>query len=247
MKLQILSDLHIEFEKFELPETEVDLIILAGDTCAGKTGIAWAKSISRGVPIIYINGNHEYYREAWPKLIAFNKAQCTGTNVLFLENDDFTIGDTRFLGCTLWTDFNLYGNVPFAELMAGQYMNDFRLIRKSPEYSKFRPADALRIHRESIFWLKNCLKEPAAKTVVVTHHAPSPKSIPDELNNSPLNPGYASNLEDLILQYQPDLWIHGHLHTPANYSIGKTRIICNPRGYPNQYNNGFNPALVVEL
>ncbi len=80
MKLQILSYLHIEFGIFELPKTNADVIILAGDTCTGKIGIAWLKINPRGVPIIYIHGNHEYYREAWPKLVESNKAFCAGTN-----------------------------------------------------------------------------------------------------------------------------------------------------------------------
>ena len=247
MKLQILSDLHIEFAYFELPKTDAEIIILAGDTGVGQRGINWSKSMAASVPILYIHGNHEYYREAWPKLIETNRELCAGTNVHFLENNEFTLSDTRFLGCTLWTDLNLYGNIPFAELAAGQSMNDFKHIRKSPGYSRFRPADTLYIHRKSIFWLENELKKPAVKTVVITHHAPSMKSVPDEFKNNPVNPAYASNLDDLILKYQPDLWIHGHQHKPANYSIGKTQVICNPRGYPGQYSNGFNPALVVEV
>ena len=247
MKIQILSDLHIEFAWFDLPKTDADIIILAGDTGVGQRGINWAKSVAASVPVLYIHGNHEYYREAWPKLIETNREFCEGSNVHFLENNEFWFGDTRFLGCTLWTDFNLYGNVPFGELMAGQSMNDFKVIRKSPEYSKFRTSDALQIHLKSLHWLENELKKPASKTVVITHHAPSMKSIPDEFKNSPVNPAFASNLDDLILQYQPDLWIHGHQHKPANYFIGKTQVICNPRGYPDQYDNGFEPTMVVNV
>jgi len=247
MKLQILSDLHIEFEHFELPKTDADLIILAGDTGVGQRGINWVKSTAASVPTLYIHGNHEYYREAWPKLLETNRALCEGSNIRFLENDEFIVGDVRILGCTLWTDLNLYGNIPFAELTAGQYMNDFKLLRKSPEYSKFRPVDALQIHRRSIHWLENCLKKPAKKTVVITHHAPSSKSIPDQYKNDPVNPAFASNLDNFIMQYQPDLWIHGHMHRPTDYFIGKTRVICNPRGYPEQFGNGFDPALVVEV
>lgn len=247
MKLQIYSDLHIEFAPFEIPKTDADLIILAGDTGVGKRGIEWAKIIEASVPVVYIHGNHEYYREAWPKLTGTNRALCEGTNIHFLENDELIVGDVRILGCTLWTDFNLYGNIPFGELSAGQVMNDFKLIRRSPEYSKFRPSDAMQIHRKSIHWLENCLKKPAKKTVVITHHAPSVKSVPDEFKNNPVNPAYVSNLDELILRYQPDLWIHGHMHRPADYFIGKTRVICNPRGYPDQYDNGFNPGLVVEV
>jgi len=97
MKIQIYSDLHIEFAWFDLPRTDADLIILAGDTGVGKRGIEWAKLIEASVPILYIHGNHEYYREAWPKLIETNRALCEGTNIHFLENDELIFGDVRIL------------------------------------------------------------------------------------------------------------------------------------------------------
>jgi len=62
-----------------------------------------------------------------------------------------------------------------------------------------------------------------------------------------INPAFASDLENLILEFQPELWIHGHIHTACDYTIGKTRVICNPRGYPSELNTGFIPEKVVEI
>ncbi len=248
MKLLILSDIHLEFEAFEIPQTDADLIILAGDTGVGTKGLEWAASLATDKPIIYINGNHEYYRHAHPKLVNKMREMEFDTDVYFLEKNECVIGDIRFLGCTLWTDFNIMGNVPMGLLDAGSNMNDFKLIRNSSRgYSKFHPNDSLVLHRESLYWLEQCFKASTQKTVVVTHHAPSIKSIPDCYKGSSLNPAFASDLSDLILNYQPALWIHGHLHSPSDYYIGKTRIICNPRGYPNEDVMGFEPGFVMEV
>ncbi|OQX75744.1 MAG: hypothetical protein B6D64_11125 [Bacteroidetes bacterium 4484_276] len=246
MKLQILSDIHLEFQHFEIPQTDADVIILAGDTGIGTKGLEWAGTYTSAKPVIYINGNHEYYRFAHPKLVNKMRDMAPALNIQFLEKEEFVIGDVRFLGCTLWTDFNLLGNIPLSLLDAGSGMNDFKLIRNSARgYSKFHPNDSLVIHRESVYWLEKCLQETSQKTVVVTHHAPSIKSIPEQYLGSNLNPAFASDLSELILTYQPNLWIHGHIHTPSDYYIGKTRVICNPRGYPNENISGFVPDLVV--
>ena len=248
MKLQILSDIHLEFQHFEIPQTDADVIILAGDTGVGTAGLEWAGTYASEKPVIYINGNHEYYRKAHPKLVHKMKEMELMPDAYFLEKNECTIGDVRFLGCTLWTDFNLQKNIPLSLFYAGLGMNDFKLIRNSARgYSKFHPNDSLVIHRESIYWLEKCLQETSQKTVVITHHAPSIKSIPEQYLGSNLNPAFASDLSELILTYQPDLWIHGHMHTPSDYYIGKTRVICNPRGYPGENNKGFVPDLVVEV
>jgi Icc-related predicted phosphoesterase len=85
-------------------------------------------------------------------------------------------------------------------------------------------------------------------TVVVTHHAPSPRSIAPKFADSELNPAFTSNLEPLIEHYQPALWVHGHMHNSSDYKIGQTRVVCNPRGYfPDELNPLFNPDLVVDL
>jgi hypothetical protein len=169
-------------------------------------------------------------------------------DIYFLEKNECETGGVRFLGCTLWTDFKLLGHPHLSILDAAIGMNDFRRIRNSARnYSKFSPNDALVIHRESILWLEGALQQSHPKTVVLTHHAPSVKSIPERYRGDQMNPAFASDLSNLILAYQPDLWIHGHIHTPSDYYIGKTRVICNPKGYPNEGVIGFKSDLVVEV
>ncbi|WP_286496827.1 hypothetical protein [Empedobacter sp. 189-2] len=85
------------------------------------------------------------------------------------------------------------------------------------------------------------------KNIVITHHAPSIKSVPKEYISDPVTSAYASNLENFILEHQPIYWIHGHIHTPSRYKIGNTEIICNPHGYIDEKDNGFIKELIIEL
>ncbi|MCF8366904.1 MAG: metallophosphoesterase [Bacteroidales bacterium] len=247
MKIHVLSDLHLEFEAFDLPNVGADVLILAGDTSPGKKGVEWIKSLNLGIPVIYIMGNHEYYGFAFPKLLFDLKQMCMDTNIHILENESLIIDGITFLGCTLWSDFRLYGQPVAAELAAQFGMSDYRLIRRSPRYSKLHPADTAAEFRSSVFWLQKQLEMKNEKAVVITHHAPSARSIPENFKDSELNPAFASNLDDLIMDFQPVCWIHGHTHQALNYHIGKSNIICNPRGYPGEPDHGFDPLKIIEI
>ena len=83
--------------------------------------------------------------------------------------------------------------------------------------------------------------------MVITHHAPTPRSIAPGFHGSTLNPAFASNLEPLIARYQPAFWIHGHVHNSVNVMLGETRVVANPRGYNADENPDYDPALCVEL
>jgi Icc-related predicted phosphoesterase len=248
MRLHILSDLHLEFAPFQPTQVEADVIILAGDVHTGKNGIQWILKNFPDRPVIYVLGNHEFYGQKIPKLIGEIKSLAQGTHVHVLENDSVEINGVVFLGATLWTDFKLNGDVVMAEVTAQTNMTDFRRIRVTPSYRKFRPNDARRLHEQSVQWLSKEMEGLAGKkTVVVTHHAPSPKSVPDRYRNDPLNPAYASDLDRFITDNHASLWVHGHIHHYLDYHIGNTRIIANPRGYPDAATPRFNPALVVEI
>jgi Icc-related predicted phosphoesterase len=132
--------------------------------------------------------------------------------------------------------------------MAEDIMNDYRIIRFSSQNRVLRARDTVRIHQESVAWLKDELaRHDPARTVVVTHHAPSPQSEAPYHKTSPLTPAFASNLDALIHQSRVPLWIHGHTHFNVDYRIGSTRVLTNQRGYPGEPCNGFDPKLVIEL
>lgn len=248
MRLQILSDIHLEFgeRKFELDNP--DLLILAGDIHLGTKGISWIRDLTSEIPVIYILGNHEYYKNSYPKLISKLKDSAENTNIHILENDSFEFNGITFHGATLWTNFELYGDPRIAGFECQQKMNDYHLIKRDPSYSKLRSIDTHVIHNESIKWLEKSLNDSKTEiNVVVTHHAPSEKSILDKYKNDLVSAGFASNLDSFIEKTQPDLWIHGHVHACFDYSIGNTRIVCNSCGYPGEVVEGYQDKKVIKI
>lgn len=248
MRIHVLSDLHLEFAPFQPSKVAADVIVLAGDIHTGKNGIKWIFEAFPNRPVIYILGNHEFYGQKIPRLTSEIKELAKGTNVHVLEKDRLEIGNTVFLGATLWSDFQLNGNLILAEVAAVTSVTDFRRIRVTPSYRRFRPVDARRFCAESLAWLEEQARDVnGKKLIVVTHHAPSPQSIPLQFRGDPLNPAFASNLEPFITTSRAAVWIHGHIHQCANYMVGSTRVIANPRGYPQEAHTGFDPALAIEV
>ncbi len=247
MKLHVLSDLHTEFAPFDPPETDADVLVLAGDVGVGMRGLALAREWARGRPVVYVAGNHEYYREAIPTLTERLAAESADSGVHFLENRAVEIGGVRFLGCTLWTDFEVFGQRVADASAAQAVMNDFRLIRMLPQYRRFSPDDARTLNLRSTRWLHEALATPfAGRTVVVTHHVPSLRSVHPRFRDDPVTAAYASDLE-WMMDGSAALWIHGHTHVCVDYEIGGTRVFANQRGYPHDAVEGFDPARVVEV
>lgn len=248
MKIQIISDLHQEFGFTDLSFDKADVVVLAGDVNLGTKGIEWIKTKIPDKPVIYVLGNHEYYKGSYPKTLNKIKEAAKDSNVCVLEDSFVDIEDLRFHGATLWTDFSIFGSAMAYGSLCQTQMNDYKLIRRDPSYSKMRSIDTFKIHQFSRQWLKESLENSKGmKNIVVTHHAPSLKSVPEHFKNDPVTSAYASNLEDFIEQHQPLYWIHGHIHTPARYKIGETEIICNPHGYITEKYNGYDKELIIEL
>lgn len=126
-------------------------------------------------------------------------------------------------------------------------MTDYKKIRVSPGYSRLRSIDTAVIHQGSRNWLQSQLEKESDNTVVITHHAPSSRSLPESRRDDLTSAAYASHLDEVVEQSNAKLWIHGHLHNSSDYRIGKTRVLCNPRGYPDERNDRFAPGLVVSV
>jgi Icc-related predicted phosphoesterase len=161
----------------------------------------------------------------------------------------------RIIAATLWTDFELFGATRQSAVMDDAYhaMNDFRMIQivdgLRGGFRLLTPSDLLRLHHESKTYIAGELEKSFdGVTIVMTHHAPSGRSVTEAFADDPLAAAYASDLEALIERTQPQLWVHGHIHTSSDYVIGRTRIVCNPRGYfPSDMNPDFDPGRVIEL
>jgi len=248
MKIQILSDLHIEFEDHHYIECNCDVVVLAGDIHVKERGVNWALENIKGTPVIFVLGNHEFYEKTYPKLIDHLKELTQNTKIHILEKDVITISEVNFIGTTLWTDFELLGDPRIAGYECQQVMTGYKKIRKLPGYSKLRSLDTAIYHKQSKDWLETELEQRVGENnVVVTHHGPSMRSEPDYYREDIITSAYVSDLEDLIMRYQPNAWIHGHLHNSSDYVIGSTRILCNPKGYPSEINSEFKSTNVFEI
>lgn len=260
MKIQILSDLHMEFGAATVSPTSADVVVLAGDVHKRIHGVEWAKRTFPNQPVVYVAGNHEFYGGHWVRTLDKLRASAQGSNVHFLEDDEEVINGVRFLGSTLWTNFKLFGaeNQMACMTLANQKMNDYRKIRAPTigsglggDFAQLLPVQSVRRFDNSSKFLRSKLRERFdGATVVVTHHAPHPNSNPDEHQGDLLSAAYASDLSELFV-HGPDLWIHGHIHRSFDYVIGQTRVLCNPKGYPGRSasseNALFDPALVLSL
>jgi predicted phosphodiesterase len=271
VRLLILSDLHREiwyreqtryegqvdhFPIIDLACSRPDVVVLAGDIDVGDRAVTWADETFSGLPVVYVHGNHEGYGHALDELQRDIGNACSRTETVhYLNRRELVLGDVRFIGTTLWTDFMLHGKELhiLAVDEAAARMNDYRRVRMNSELDRhLTPDDTARLHREDLAWLDATLARPfGGKTVVVTHMAPSARSIPARYRDGLISAAFASNLDHLV--ERADLWVHGHTHSPADYTIGSCRVICNPLGYPSRdgfelpENREFSPNLIVEV
>ena len=251
--LNILSDLHLSLGALKLPENHCDLVILAGDIARPREAVSWASGFAK--PVLYVPGNHEFYGGSIAGTVKELKQLCAATNIHVLDNNQVIVDGVRFLGTTLWTDFMLFGEgakrvAAMQEAVA--FMRDFSRIRvdETPG-ALFTPDDAAALFNVDAEWLASKLAEShRGPTVVITHHAPSRKSIHPRFADSLLNACFVSDAERLVDGRRARLWIHGHTHDSFDYVLKGTRVVCNPRGYArNGVNENplFDPNLLVEI
>lgn len=190
MRLLILSDLHLEVWReyapaIRLSESRPDVVILAGDIHTRARAMPWATATFPGLPVLYVHGNHEGYGHNLDDAQNDIAVACAATgHVHFLQCSEHRIGNIRFLGKPLWTDFRLFGDDrrPEAMALSGAAMNDYRRIRLAAQnYRKLRPNDTARWHQAQRWWLEQQLALPfGGRTVVITHMAPSFLSVSEE-------------------------------------------------------------------
>lgn len=253
MRLSVLSDLHLSRGGLPPPSVDADVVVLAGDIARPAQAIEWARQL--GKPALYVPGNHEFFGSSIPETLRDLKQLAAGSNVRVLDNEECRIGNVRFLCCTLWTDFLLMGDGAARDAVireATERMYDFQRIHVDEERRHvFTPLDAANLFQRSAAWLESRLRTPwPGPTVVVTHHAPSERSVEPRFEGSPLNACFVSRLDRLLGAEFAGTWIHGHVHHSTDYDANGTRVVCNPRGYARDGHNEnprFDIDFVVEI
>jgi Icc-related predicted phosphoesterase len=261
MKIQIASDLHLEFidQRFPgerlLTPADADVLVIAGDIHAGVRAIE--RFADWPVPVVYVHGNHELYHGDHVQVVAALRKASAGGNVHHLECSELRLQGVRFLGCCLWTDYEfIEGMREEAMAEVESILHDHRAIHSGA--ALFRAEEALRLHQASRAWLSAKLDEPFnGKTVVVTHHAPHAGSLHPRYAGSLLNAGFISDLTEHLGKQAA--WIHGHVHDSFDYVVKGSRVVANPRGYALNLaaaarvediqweNKAFDPAFVIEV
>lgn len=243
MRLLVVSDVHTEFHRdggasfiSSLNPEGVDALVVAGDLCLIRDIVDVATRLCDRFPhVLYVTGNHEYYHST-PRLVEEDVSAVARahSNFHWLNESVVTIHGQRFVGTTLWFPLN-----PIANLHRG-HLNDFRVIRDFVPWVYDK-------NRRSQSFLQ---QEVRPGDVVVTHHLPSPRSIPTRFIGSQLNAFFCCDMESVIRKNQPKVWIHGHTHDSADYVLGEggTRVVCNPFGYAgHEENPKFNWRLLIDV
>ncbi|MFH6784876.1 MULTISPECIES: metallophosphoesterase family protein [Methylobacterium] len=273
MRIWIFSDLHIDATPWTPPDgLACDLAVCAGDVADGLTrrSIPWLREyvVPRARATVYVPGNHDFWRTRLPDEIAAARDDAIAACIRMLDcGQCFIFEGIQIIGATLWTDYRITGNRSMALSIAGDRqggMRDHRLIqmrdsRGTP--APFRPLAAEALHREHRARIERALAEPWSGTrIVVTHHAPTAQSLLHGEVREQIDAAYASDLSALMEgPTAPALWIHGHIHASRDYTVGRTRIVANPRGHDTSHrkrdgtwvfeleNPSFDPALILEI
>lgn len=256
MKLQLLSDLHLETESFEpQPAPGAELLVLAGDIDSSEGWPGYLRFADWPVPVLVIAGNHEFDDRDFDAAAAGLRALCKELNFTLLERESllFTSPGSgqriRILGSARWSDFDLFGAAQRAraERAAAYFMRLMACTRHGQPFGTAEVRDEALVCRS---WLETELARPAQgrwdKTLVVTHFAPSLRSADPRYGNQPGTASFCNADDDLIPR--ADVWLHGHLHCRHDYFVGRTRVVCNSRGLVSKgEEQGHDGLLTVNL
>ncbi len=288
VKIQLLSDLHLEVHPHFVPTPApgADLLVLAGDVGSYQGGsllkdddfglTRFSPNNGWPTPVLYVPGNHEYDGLDFDATHARLRQTCERLGITWLERETVTLRqltgtappNVRFVGTTLWTDFDALGpsSVLSATSSASSTSPNALAQQLKARDKAFRAANyylkkALTMRHGEIMlaeqmreqalvcqmWLRAALNEPFdGTTVAITHFAPSLKSADPRYGMTPGTAGFCNALDDLLPL--ADVWLHGHLHSPSDYMAGGCRVVANPLGYARKNEQaGFRAAFHVEI
>ncbi len=270
MKVQLLSDLHLEAQpQFEVaPAPGADLMVLAGDIGSYQAGSRLAEtgdedfglarfSPRQGwpVPVLFVPGNHEYDGLEFEPTMARLRETCERLGITWLDREVMVIDGVRFIGSTLWSDFDALvppEATPTVQLKAREKAfraANFYLRKHSTLMNGERMlAEQMReVALDCQRWLREALSHPfEGTTVAVTHFAPSLRSADPRYGLVPGTAGFCNALDDLLPL--ADWWLHGHLHCTQHYQVGRCRVRANTLGYAGKgEQTTFRPDYVIDL
>ncbi|MCY7308367.1 MAG: metallophosphoesterase [Rhodoferax sp.] len=271
MKIQLLSDLHLEVHPHWMaqPAALADVLVLAGDIGSYQSnsqltdtdfGLArFSPHAGWPTPVIYLPGNHEYDGLDFDEVHARLHETCDRLGLIWLEREALVLGGVRFVGTTLWTDFDALGPHPDAVgATLGQQLHArekaFRAanfyLRKSATTRYGAPFLAPQVRDQALLcqsWLQTALATPyAGTTVVVTHFAPSLLSADPRYGMTPGTAGFCNALDHLLPSAA--LWLHGHLHAPSDYVQHGCRVVANPLGYARKNEQAaFQSGMLIDV
>lgn len=263
MKIQVISDLHLEVKPFSLfvkPEAEV--LVLAGDIIAlghKCSKLYHLENIIKKVeiPIVYITGNHEYY--GYGQVKETNKIiktlETKFPHFHFLDNEVWVHKDVEFIGSTLWSNFDLAQDRNIFAVQVEMAINDFNLIL-SDNIGRLKAREVISMNNIAREFIDKAVRvQTGLKKVVVTHFVPTEESVSDFYKGNSLNPYFVCNCEQLMPGVHT--WIHGHTHNSFDYQLKRihssgqvlvdTHVVCNPRGYNTENKNGFESQKIIEV
>jgi len=235
IKVGYISDLHGDMKSLAPCMEELDVLALAGDISAEpKSACNLIRNlqeqilISSKTIILYVLGNHEYYKRLIQKTVEEYRAALESLkNVYVLEKNFAVVRGVKFLGATLWSDLS----DPTAAMNVSKRLNDFYYIQQSKRVL-LQSESYHKMWEESASWINDQLEFGYnGPIVIVTHHSPSSITTPQQFKYSLIRKGFHSNMEEMILKHRPNLWIYGHDHVSGEHRIGKTEIVSNQVGY----------------
>ncbi|MDB5897332.1 MAG: hypothetical protein JWP41_934 [Ramlibacter sp.] len=270
VKIQLMSDLHLEGHPAYQPKPApgAELLVLAGDVGSYQRGsrlvepdFGLARFSPRSawpVPVLFVPGNHEYDNLDFDETHARLRDTCERLGITWLEREELVLGDVRFVGTTLWSDFDALALQPGAPEPTMDLL--LKLRHKAFRAANFYLRKAAAMRRGELMlaegwreqalpcqeWLRAALARPfAGTTVVVTHFAPSLRSADPRYGVTPATAGFCNSLEDLMAQAQ--FWLHGHLHCQHDYVERGCRVLANTLGYASKgEQEGFREAFTFD-
>ena len=265
-KIYYRSDLHVDiigdgYQVTPPDDAKESIMVLAGDINTGEYGMAallllvavyeWHAEHYKEVVVVF--GNHDFYGnfiEDFAEWIveALDEKKLHNVHVLTADTPYITLDGYNFWGDTLWSSLAHKASDIMYHLQLQFYIADFRNIKVSsqPLIRKFHPTDMIALHKSSFDKMIAFLSTSLPNKVVVTHFPPSKYSIHDKYksNELGLNEYFVNNYEEIIIEYKPLAWIHGHVHNSFYYMLAGTHVVCNPCGYSGE-NPKYNPHAFI--